>query len=115
MVCPSIISAQIWVDMHLHLAQGQFFRMGLNPFAPLFLVLKLAEVPVIRGQMRILLSSVIPGTVVCGACPSCGSHPTNTDYFDGPALAELSPLSQGGWCLFRQGWDMDVSTHSFWV
>ena len=70
--------------------------MGLNPVAPSFLVPELAEAPVIRGQTRMPLSGVIPGTVVCGAYPSCGSRPTNADYFDGPALAGQSPFSQGG-------------------
>ena len=70
--------------------------MGLNSVAPLFLVPELAEAPVIREQTRALHSGVTPGTVVRGACPLCGLCPTNADYFDGPALAGLSPLSQGG-------------------
>ena len=70
--------------------------MGLNSFAPSFLVPELAEVLVIRGQTRMLLSGVIPGMVVYGACLLCGSRPTNADYFDRPALAGRSPFSQGG-------------------
>ena len=70
--------------------------MELNSVAPSFLVLELVEAPVIRGQTRTLLSGVIPGMIVCGTCPSCGLHSTNANYFDGPALAGLSPLSQGG-------------------
>ena len=55
--------------------------MGLNSVAPSFLVLELVGVPVIRRQTRTLLSDVIPGTVVRGACPLCGLCPTNADYF----------------------------------
>ena len=96
MVCLLVISAQIWADTHLHWLRANFSRWGSVPFAPLFLVPELAEALVIRGQTRMLLGSVIPGTVVHGACPSCGLRPTNTDYFDGPALAGWSPFSQGG-------------------
>ena len=70
--------------------------MEPNLAAPSFLVLELVEMLVIRGQTRTLLSGITPDMVVCGACPSCGSCPANADYFDGPALAGLSPLSQGG-------------------
>ena len=47
------------------------FQMGLNPFAPSFLVPELAEVPVIREQTETPLSGVTPYVVVRGESPSC--------------------------------------------
>ena len=70
--------------------------MGLNPFAPSSLVPELAEALVIRGQTETPLSSVTPYMVVCGTCPLCSLCPTTAHYFDGPALAGLSPFSQMG-------------------
>ena len=70
--------------------------MGLNSFAPSFLVPELAEAPVIRGQTRMLLSGVIPGTLSVAPAPRAARGPTNADYVDGPALAGWSPFSQGG-------------------
>ena len=75
MVRPSVISVQIWTDTHLHWLRANFSRWGSILFAPSFLVPELVEAPVIRGQTRMPLSGVIPGTVVCGTCPSCGSWP----------------------------------------
>ena len=72
MVCSSVISAPIWADTHLHWLRANFFQMGLNPFAPSFLVPELVEALVIRGQTETPLSGVTPYTVVRGESPSCG-------------------------------------------
>ena len=41
--------------------------------------------------------------------------PTTVQYFDGPALAGLSPFSQGGLVPVWQEWSMNVPTHSCWA